>query len=405
LKNASDDSRAIIESLGLVPVINAAGFPSRLGGATLAPEVRAAMNAAAQHFVPITEMQERASALIAKATGAEAGCVASGGAACLTLAAAACITGDDPAAIDRLPDTTGLKNEIVVHRAHRNAFDHALRVSGARFVEFGYGGVASGMGAYRWQLEAAITEKTAAVFYPGAATAFVLPLSDVIEVAHAKNIPVIVDAAGTMPPQANLQRFIKEGADLVAYSGGKLIRGPSASGFLAGRRDLVRAATLQHQDAYVHPDVWRPPFAEATGVRPKEPPHQGLGRVLKVGREEIAGLMVALDAFLKRDHDGEQRGWKTICERVLAGLHSVAANGIKISMPELPWVHVLVAFPDRAYAARTVRALEAGKPRVFVAANRISYAEISVIPQNVSDHEVPDLISRLCEAIAASAAS
>jgi D-glucosaminate-6-phosphate ammonia-lyase len=402
--NTSDDSRAIIESLGLVPVINAAGFPSRLGGATLAREVRAAMNAAAQHFVPIAEMQEQASALIAEATGAEAGCVASGGAACLTLAAAACITGDDPAAIDRLPDTTGLRNEFVVHRVHRNAFDHALRVAGARFVEFGYAGVASGVGAYHWQLEAAISEKTAAVFYPGATTAFVLSLPEVVEIAHAKAIPVIVDGAGTMPPHSNLRRFIKEGADLVAYSGGKLIRGPTASGFLAGRRDLVRAATLQHQDAYVHPDVWRPPFGEAAGARPKEPPHQGLGRVLKVGREEIAGLMVALDMFVKRDHDGEQRGWRSICERVLAGLQPAAAKGIKATMPEAPWVHVFIEFPNRAYAARTVRALEGGRPRVFVAANRISNAEITIIPQNLSEKDVPGLISRLCEAIEASAA-
>src|SRR5262249_34161064 len=154
MSNPSEEGRAILESLGLVPVINAAGYPSRLGGATLSPAVRAAMNAAAQHFVPIAEMQERASSLISAATGAGAGCVAAGGAACLTLAAAACIAGDDPAAIDRLPDTTGLRSEIVVHRAHRNAFDHAIRVAGARFVEFGYSGVASGVGAYRWQLEA-----------------------------------------------------------------------------------------------------------------------------------------------------------------------------------------------------------------------------------------------------------
>ena len=116
------ESRAILETLGLVPVINAAGFPSRLGGASLSPAVRAAMDAAAQNFIPIAEMQVRASEIIAEATGAEAGLVASGGAACLTLAAAACITGDDLAAIDRLPDTTGLRNEIVVHRAHRNPF-------------------------------------------------------------------------------------------------------------------------------------------------------------------------------------------------------------------------------------------------------------------------------------------
>jgi D-glucosaminate-6-phosphate ammonia-lyase len=401
---STPDPRAIIESLGLVPVINAAGFPSRLGGATLAPAVRAAMDAAAQHFVPITEMQERASALIAGVTGSEAGCVASGGAACLTLAAAACMTGDDPAAIDRLPDTTGLKGEIVVHRAHRNAFDHAIRVSGARFVEFGYVGVASGVGAYRWQLEAAITEKTTAVFYPGAVTQFVLPLRDVIEVAHAHDIPVIVDAAGTMPPVSNLKRFIAEGADLVAFSGGKLVRGPSASGFLAGRRDLIRAATVQHQDAFVHPDVWRPPFGEPGSNRLTEPPHQGLGRVLKVGREEIAGLMVALEAFAKRDHDADQRGWRSMCEQVATGLRPVNWNGVKITMVEAPWINVLITFPDRAYAARTVRALEAGRPRVFVAANRISNAEIAIMPHNLTEQDVPDLIGRLREAITASAA-
>jgi L-seryl-tRNA(Ser) seleniumtransferase len=158
------DSGAILESLGLIPVINAAGFPSRLGGASLSPVVRAAMDAAAQNFIRIAEMEVRASEIIA-----EAGLVASGGAACLTLAAA-CITGDDPAAIDRLPDRTGLRNEVVVHRTHRNPFDHAIRVPGARFVEFGYLGVPAGVGAYRWQLDAAITEKTAAVFYLGQPT-------------------------------------------------------------------------------------------------------------------------------------------------------------------------------------------------------------------------------------------
>ena len=247
------ESRAILETLGLVPVINAAGFPSRLGGATLAPAVRAAMDAAAQNFIPIAEMQARASEIIAEATGAEAGLVASGGAACLTLAAAACITGDDPAAIDRLPDTTGLRNEIVMHRAHRNPFDHAIRVPGARLVEFGYLGVPAGVGAYRWQLDAAVTDKTAAVFYFGQPTAYVLPLAEVVEVAHARGVPVIVDAAGTMPPVGNLRRFIAEGADLVAFRWRQVCRGPAASGFLAGRRGLIRAATIQHQDAFVHP--------------------------------------------------------------------------------------------------------------------------------------------------------
>jgi D-glucosaminate-6-phosphate ammonia-lyase len=397
------DSRAILESLGLIPVINAAGFPSRLGGATLSPAVRAAMDAAAQSFIPIAEMQARASEIIAEATGAEAGLVASGGAACLTLAAAACITGDDPGAVDRLPDTTGLRNEIAVHRAHRNPFDHAIRVPGARFVEFGYLGVPAGVGAYRWQLDAAITDKTAAVFYFGQPTAYVLPLVEVVEVAHARGVPVIVDAAGTMPPVSNLRRFIAEGADLVAFSGGKLVRGPAASGFLAGHRRLIRAATIQHQDAFVHPDVYQPPFAEPGSNRPAEPPHQGLGRVLKVGREEIAGLMVALQAFVKRDHAAEQRSWEKMSETIAADLRTVNAKGVTITTPTTPWVHVVITFPHRAHAARTAAALQTGRPRIFVAAHRISNAELVVIPQNLNEEEVPVLTTRLREAIEAAA--
>jgi L-seryl-tRNA(Ser) seleniumtransferase len=397
------ESRAILASLGLVPVINAAGFPSRLGGASLSPAVRAAMDAAAQSFIPIAEMQARASEIIAAATGAEAGLVASGGAACLTLAAAACITGDDPAAIDRLPDTTGLRNEIVVHRAHRNPFDHAIRLSGARFVEFGYLGVPAGVGAYRWQLDAAITDRTAAVFYFGQPTAYVLPLAEVVEVAHTRGVPVIVDAAGTMPPVSNLRRFIAEGADLVAFSGGKLVRGPAASGFLAGRRRLVRAATIQQQDAFVHPDVYQRPFAEPGDNRPAEPPHQGLGRVLKVGREEIAGLMVALQAFVQRDHAAEQRAWEGMSERIAADLRTLSVGGVAVTTPAVPWVHVVITFPDRASAARTAAALQGGSPRIFLAAHRISNAELIVIPQNLDEEDMPVLIRRLREAIATSA--
>jgi L-seryl-tRNA(Ser) seleniumtransferase len=313
--------------------------------------------------------------------------VASGGAACLTLAAAACLTGDDPAAIDRLPDTTGLRSEIVVHRAHRNPFDHAIRVPGARFVEFGYLGVPAGVGAYRWQLDAAITERTAAVFYFGQPTAYVLPLAEVVEVAHARGVPV------------NLRRFIAEGADLVAFSGGKLVRGPAASGFLAGRRRLIRAATIQHQDAFVHPDVYQPPFAEPGSNRLAEPPHQGLGRVLKVGREEIAGLMVALQAFVKRDHAAEQRGWEKMSETIAAALRTMNVKGVTVATPTAPWVHVVITFPDRAHAARTASALQSGRPRIFVAAHRISNAELVVIPQNLNEEDVPVLITRLREAI------
>jgi seryl-tRNA(Sec) selenium transferase len=147
---------------------------------------------------------------------------------------------------------------------------------------------------------------------------------------------------------ATPSRFIAEGADLVAFSGGKLVRGPAASGFLAGRRRLIRAATIQHRDAFVHPDVYQPPFAELGANRSTEPPHQGLGRVLKVGREEIAGLMVALQAFVRRDHAAEQRGWEKMSETIAADLRTLNAKGVSVATPTAPWVHVVIAFPDRS---------------------------------------------------------
>ena len=204
---------------------------------------------------------------------------------------------------------------------------------------------------------------------------------------------------------ATPSRFIAEGADLVAFSGGKLVRGPAASGFLAGRRSLIRAATIQHQDAFVHPDVYQPPFADLAANRSTEPPHQGLGRVLKVGREEIAGLMVALQAFARRDHAAEQRGWEKMSETIAADLRTINAKGLSVTTPTAPSVHVVINFPDRAHAARTASALQSGRPRVFVAAHRLSNAELVVIPQNLHEEDVPVLITRLREAIESAARS
>ncbi|MBS0332437.1 MAG: PLP-dependent transferase, partial [Proteobacteria bacterium] len=235
MTSTSSDNDDFFAAMGLRPIINAASHASRLGGTRLAQPVVDAMIAASQTFVPIADMQARASELISDFMGAEAGCVASGADACLTLAAAACMTGDSRAAMDQLPDTTGLKNEIVVHRAHRMGFDHALRLTGARLVEFGYLTSSSGAGAYRWQMEAAIGEKTAACFYVGMALDSTLDFETFVEIAHSRGVPVIVDAAPTQVPPENFRRWIDLGADLVACAGGKYIGGPAATGFLAGR--------------------------------------------------------------------------------------------------------------------------------------------------------------------------
>src|SRR5918999_2033874 len=196
----------IYEEFGLRTVINASGTLTRLGGSRMTPEVVAAMADAAASFVPIDALQARAGEIIADSPGAEAGYVGGGAAAGLSLGVAACVAGMDVAAMDRLPDTSGLKNEVVVQRGHRNAYDHAIRAVGVRMVEVGYLGYPGAGGTYPWQIAEAITERTAAVACPILETPGTVPLREVCEVAHAKGVPVIVDAAAELPPRANLRR-------------------------------------------------------------------------------------------------------------------------------------------------------------------------------------------------------
>src|SRR6185312_11519441 len=251
----------IYRQRGIRTVINAKGPATRLSGGVMRPEVVAAMAEAARHCVDMAELEAHASQVIADVTGAEAGYVASGAAACLLLATAACVTGLEPGRMARLPETAGMKSEIIVVRSQRNFYDHAVRAAGIRWVEVGLPDRYAGAGvrdAEPWEIADAVTDLTAAVFY--VADRFARPsLRDVVKVAHAAGVPVIVDAAAQLPPQANLRHFIAEGADLVAFSGGKAINGPQATGILCGRRDLVMAAALQHLDFDMLWEQWSPP--------------------------------------------------------------------------------------------------------------------------------------------------
>jgi L-seryl-tRNA(Ser) seleniumtransferase len=268
----------ILEKIGVRQVINAGGTVTLAGGSNMAPETTAAMAEVANAFVFVEELNAAVGKKIAEATGAEAGYVTSCSSAAMTIAAAACIAGTDPVAISRLPDSSGLKNEFLIHRSHRIGYDQAYRVGGAKLVEFGL--------PYKtaaWEMEAAITDKTAAAVYhdtpnvgPGA-----LPFAEFVDIAHKHNLPVIVDSASMLPPVDHLRRWIRQGADLVIYSGGKGIRGPQDSGLLAGRADLIAAARLNG------------------------PPHASVGRGMKTSKEAMVGLWVALDAFLKHDHEAD----------------------------------------------------------------------------------------------------
>jgi D-glucosaminate-6-phosphate ammonia-lyase len=311
----------IYERLGVTKRVNGAGLLTRLGGSLMAPEVLDAMRDAAGSFVDMAELQTRASAIIATHTGAEAGIVTSGAAAAMTLATAACLTRLDVARMERLPDTEGMPNEVIMFRAHRTGYDHAIRAAGARIVEVGFNDrtVGSGVrGLEGWEIEAAIGPNTAAIGYAANPTRQP-PLAAIAAVARKHNLPVIVDAAAQLPPKANLKRFIAEGASLVAYSGGKAIRGPQGTGILCGQKDLVAAALIQQLDMDILVETWPPPADLLDGFFKDRLPHHGLGRGFKVDKESIAGLLVALERFAKAD-DGADNGKRETQLRRLADL-------------------------------------------------------------------------------------
>jgi L-seryl-tRNA(Ser) seleniumtransferase len=311
----------IYERLGVTKRVNGAGLLTRLGGSLMAPEVLDAMREAAGSFVDMAELQTRASAIIATHTGAEAGIVTSGAAAAMTLATAACLTRLDVAQMERLPDTDGMPNEVIMFRAHRTGYDHAIRAAGARIVEVGFNDrtVGSGVrGLEGWEIEAAIGPNTAAIGYAANPTRQP-PLAAVAAVARKHNLPVIVDAAAQLPPKANLKHFIAEGASLVAYSGGKAIHGPQGTGILCGQKDLVAAALIQQLDMDILAETWMPPVGLLDSFFKDRLPHHGLGRGFKVDKESIAGLLVALERFVVAD-DGAANGKRETQLRRLADL-------------------------------------------------------------------------------------
>ena len=353
---------SIYDSLGVATIINAKGPATRLSGGIMKPEVAKAMAEASQACVDIAELQAAASRLIAKLTGAEAGYVASGASACLLLATAACVTGLDPGCMARLPYTAGMKNEVVMVRSQRNFYDHAVRAAGVTIIEVGLPDRYAGAGvrdAECWEIEDAINERTAAVFYVADAQSRP-PLSEVTATAHAQGVPVIVDAAAQLPPQSNLHRFIAEGADLVTFSGGKAMGGPQASGILCGKREFIMAAALQHLDMDVHWDMWEPPPSLIDKQRLRGAPQHGIGRSCKAGKEEIVGLMTALRLFVEEGDAARHARWLADCATVVSKL-----EGAGIEDGPVPTV-VIRLDPSRHQATDICMALRHGTPAIAV---------------------------------------
>jgi len=385
----------IFERLGVEPVINGKGPATRLSGGILRPEVSEAMAEASRRCVDIAHLQAAAGAYIAEVTGAEAGYVTAGAASGLMLAAAACIAGHDLAAMNRLPDTTGLRNEIIVARSHRNMYDHAIRTAGARLIEVGVADRYAGAGvrdAEPWEYAAEINERTAAVYYvqaPGNRPS----LAEVAAAVEPRGIPLIVDAAGQLPPMDNLRRFIAEGADLVCFSGGKAIGGPQASGILAGRKDLVMSVAMQHLDMDTAPHRWNPPASLIDRDAISGMPRDGIGRICKVGKEEIAGLVTALRLALEDDASGAMRGaWSRRIAALAEGLTGLNNATLTIrDDPERDPCPMLAIDLDESALGRSAESvlieLERGSPAIHVEPGEVEQGTLLVNPQCLQDSE------------------
>lgn len=300
---------SIYAELGLPTLINANATLTRLGGSVMPPEVADAMVSASRHYVDLPAMQRKVGERIAELTRNEAAYVSSGAAAGLVLSAAACVTGTNPAAVYQLPNLDGLKNEVIVHKSHRNGYDHAVRQVGVTLREIGYAGSTA-----EWELEAAINENTAAIFwFQGAMSGRGdLPLQRVIDIANQHNIPVVVDGAAQLPPISNLWRYTEMGAALAVFSGGKDLRGPQATGLVLGRADLIEA------------------------VRMNGNPNHSIGRPMKVGKEELAGSLKAVELYVQGDDEARRHRDEETVASWLARWN------------EIPGVEAVRSFPNEA---------------------------------------------------------
>jgi uncharacterized pyridoxal phosphate-dependent enzyme len=286
------------QSIGVRPLINCRGTYTIISGSIMLPEVREAMAEASKSYVHIEELMEAVGARIAELMQCEWALVTNGCAAALSQLTAACIAGTNADHIKQLPDTTGLKNRVLYQPGHLHAYTHAIRAVGAQLVEVDDHDA----------LALAIDDKTAMfAFFGDRADDSNIPLEDVVAICHRKNIPVLVDAAAERPNVPNV--YLKAGADMVAYSGGKCLRGPQSAGLVLGRKDLLQAA-----------------FANGA-------PHHSIGRAMKAGKEEIMGLLAAVEKWVERDHDAEWREWERRLDHIEDAVSNLPSVTTRIRQP------------------------------------------------------------------------
>jgi uncharacterized pyridoxal phosphate-dependent enzyme len=329
-----DPSGNVYTRLGVKTVINCRGTWTYLSGSLEFPEVQAAQREASEHFVNMFELQHGASRRLAELTGAEAGMVTSGAAGAMASATAACMAGTDPKYIWQLPDTTGLKHEVIM-MGGRSAFDNAIRLTGAKLV----------LAKTPEELASAINENTAMIY----TTHLGDELRAEFAVAKKYKVPMLLDDAAGIPPIENIKLYAQMGLDMYTFSGGKGLRGPQCSGLLLGRKDLIEAA-----------------------MRNTSPWEGAVCRAMKVGKEEVIGLLTAVETWLKADLNALNREWNSRVERIQKLVNTVPDVQTDISIPtdgnRYPTLHI--SWDEEAWGFTVkdcVEKLRAGDPVIEVA--------------------------------------
>ncbi len=363
---------SIYDELGVRPLINASATLTRLGGSVMQPEVLQAMVEASKNFVNLEELQRAVGDKLAALTNNESAYVSTGAAAGLVLATAAVVAGTDPKAIQQLPDVSGLKDEVIIHKSHRNGYDHAVRQVGVKIVEIG-----TETETKPEDLEKAINAQTAAIFwFQGAMTGHGdLPLEKVIKIANRHQVPVIVDAAAQVPPVENLWKFTKMGAALAIFSGGKDLHGPQASGLVVGRKDLIDSMRINGS------------------------PNHSIGRPMKVGKEEMVGLLTAVQLYIQRDHEARASQDEEVVSGWCGELNRFSGVQAERSFPNeagqpLPRAKIVIdAAKSGMSRDEIVDALRDGTPSIEVSASGTD--TIYINPMTLADGEDQIVLDRL----------
>jgi L-seryl-tRNA(Ser) seleniumtransferase len=330
---------SVYEAIGIKHVINATGTVTTLGGSIMPPEVVAAWVEASKHFVSLIDLQDKVGDRIAKLVGVEAALVTTGAAGALLLGTAAAVTGKDRNRIKRLPDTTGMKNEVIVQKAHHSCYDNQLTNVGVKLVDV----------ETPADVKRAITERTGLMFFMNLADPDgQIKRQEWLDLARRHKVTTLLDAAADVPPVERLSQYNRMGFDLVALSGGKGLRGPNNTGLLLGRRNLIEAAKLNSN------------------------PYCGtIGRMMKVSKEDMIALLAAVERFVRIDHEAEWREWERrlgVIEHALKGIPSLRCERI---VPEIAnhVPHLLLSWEARRVKVtreQIAQALASGDPPIQI---------------------------------------